>query len=206
MILKLPVLAAFILVSGLAVLTSCAGKKAQAPVGTPTDSGHYSVRSYALGQVNKLYGQPIALERVYRDDDRFDSSLLPITALDWNEVISVFAKTDISAPEFVGKYVFTVSDDNLTATRVLTYTAARPDLFTRIFQINTDLFDFRVKSLYIETKESGFWKSISQKLLYSPGNIIQIQEDTDPLIGKTAHKRLEYRFTREEPDGVHIVE
>ena len=206
---KLPVLAAAMLLAGIFCTQSCSRKTPDPQASVAADSAsHYSVRNFVRGQAILLEGQPITLFRILRENGSFDSSLLPITALNWSEVIPAFVNSDISAPQFTGRYQFSISDDDVTATRILTYTATRPDLFTRLFQINTDAETYAVKSIYIENRSSGFWRSRSQKLLYIPGNIVQIQETEDPLIGKTIQKRLEYKFMRDESDrsDVHIVE
>lgn len=206
MISKLPLPAAFLICLGLVTLSACAGKKTSSGISAKADSGYYPLRNFLEGQVRKLYGLPITVERVAWEGGRFDSSLLPTMYLDWSEVIPAFMKADISAPEFLGKYQFSNVEDNLTATRTYTYTATRPDLFTRTLQIHTDMLDYHIKALYIETKASNFWKSTSQKLLCIPGNIIQIQESSNPLIGSVSRRRLEYRFPRESSDNVHIEE
>lgn len=207
MILKLPILAAAGLLAGSLLTASCTGEKTgDAPLGGSDSGRHYSIRSYISGQAIALSGQPLTLHRISREGDAYDSALVPIYGLNWKEVIERFAGSDISDRRFVGQYSFSISDDDLTATRVLTYTATRPDLFTRLFQINTDPENDRVKSIYIETRRSGFWRSLSQKLLYIPGNVVQVQETEDPLIGTTKRRRLEYKFLRDDPGGVHIVE
>ncbi len=207
MIFKQPLLAAGLLLAGSIFGLSCTRRSDKTAAAPASDSAQYSIRAYARGQIGLLYDQPLTLYRVVREGDVVDSSLLPITQLNWKEVIPAFVQSDISAPRFIGQYRFSIADDNLTATRILSYEALRPDLFTRLFQINTDISNHMVKSIYVETRKSGFWKSTSQKLLYVPNRVIQIQETDDPLIGATTQRRIEYIFPRDEGAGdVHIVE
>jgi len=206
MIKKQALLAAGMLLAGCVFIFSCSHKSTQQQPPAAADSGQYSVKSYVRGQIRLLYDQPITLDRIVWEGGDRDSALLPITELDWDKVIPAFVKSDISAPEFIGQYRFSIADDDLTATRVLTYDALRPDLYTRIFQISTDVSNNLIRSIYIETRESGFWKKRSQKLLYVPGRVIQMQETEDPLIGATRQRRLEYRFTSPGQDEPQIVE
>jgi hypothetical protein len=206
MIFRQALLVAVLFLAGSVFTLSCTHKSPELQPSANSDSAQYSIRAYVRGQIRQLYDQPLVLDRIEQTGNARDSSFVPITALDWKNVIPAFVKSDISAPEFIGQYRFSIADDDLTATRVLTYDALRPDLFTRIFQISTDVSNNLIRSVYIETRESGFWKKRSQKLLYVPNRVIQIQETEDPLIGGTRQRRLEYRFASAAQDEPQIVE
>ncbi len=206
MILKQPILAALMLATPIA-FSACSSKNPTPEAGTGTDSTtHYAVKNFVRGQILTMYGQPIVVERRFTDGARTDSSFVPISEARWNELFPAVMDADISDPSFNGQYDFTVADEQLTGSRVLTYSAKRPDLFTQLFQINTDPLNFKVKSIYIETRKSGFWRKVARKILYVPFNIIQIQETDDPLIGAAKNTRLEYRFPGDPSNDVHIVE
>lgn len=205
MIFKQPVAAATLFVISCTLLACSSNTTKPSGVASP-DTGHYSVRSYIHGQILSLYGQPTVLERRLITGAGLDSSLIPMAEADWNEVLPLFAESDISDPANNGLYDFSVADDNITGSRILTYTAKRPDLFTQLFQINTDPLNYKAKNIYIETRKSGFWRKQSHKLLYIPHTIIQIQETIDPLIGSTQQRRLEYIFPGDPSNDVHIVE
>lgn len=206
MILKQPIMAA-ILLAVCSAFFACSPKAAKpAGTGSADSTTHYSVKNYIRGQILAMYGQPIVVERKIVHGNLADSSFIPISETDWDEVLPIVASSDISDPQFTGSYEFNVADENITGSRILTYSAKRPDLFTQTFQINTDPLNFKVKSIYIETRRSGFWSKISQKILYTPFSILQIQETNDPLIGATKNTRLEYRFPGDPSNDVHIVE
>lgn len=206
MIIKLRPSAASLLIAALVAFASCSGEKSPPPPAKAGDTTNYSVRRYILGQIEKLRGEPFVLTRTFTEGARKDSAYVLLDSVNWKEIIPVFSASDISSPAYVGAYDFNSAEDAVTSSQVLTYSARRRDLFTQTFQITTDPLNFKVKSIYIETRKSGFWRSTSQKLLYVPMGVIQIQQTDDPLIGGTKQTRLELQFPRINPDNVNIEE
>jgi hypothetical protein len=118
--------------------------------------------------------------------------------MDWASIFITFNSTDISYNKFKGKYKEDFYEDQTTGLRGLSYSALEPDLLTRFLQVSLDPFNNRITSIYIETAKHDFWGSKTQKLLYVPLRVIQIQEKQTHRIGKSGNMRVDYRFMQEE--------
>jgi hypothetical protein len=133
-------------------------------------------------------------------NDQVDSTLVDFFNMDWASILGTFSATDISARKYLGSYSFSMFDDNVTGNRGYAYTATDPKAFTRLLQINTDPFNNRITSIYIETAKKDFFGSKTQKLLYIPLRVIQIQESEGNLLSKGRNMRVDYQFL--QPDEV----
>lgn len=155
---------------------------------------YFSIKQFAADQI-RTYGQvPFSLYKIVHLNGDVDSTVVNFVNINWAPILHSFAETDISDKKFLGQYDFSVYDESVTGSRVLSYTAKNDKLLTRQLQIGTDPTNNRITSIYIETSQSDFWGSQSQKLLYIPLRIIQIQQSKHPLIGKAWDLRTEYRF------------
>jgi hypothetical protein len=166
----------------------------------PADSSYFSIKQFINDQIHTYFGVPFTVYRIATLEDRKDSTLMTIDAIDWASVMGTFNATDISARKFLGKYDFSVSEDNTTGDRGFTYTAKDPELFTRLLQINVDPSNGKITSIYMETARHDFWEDKTQKLLYVPLHVIQIQEHEDGLLSKPRELRVEYRFLNDDPN------
>ncbi len=162
------------------------------------DSSYFSVRQFIKDQIDTHYGKPYSLYRIAYLDDERDSTVVSFLDLDWSSILGTFSAADISPRKYLGKYDFSVSDESITGYRGYTYTSTDPEAFTRMFQINTDPTTNLIKSLYIETEKHDFFRNKTQKLLYIPLRIIQIQETEGSLFGKARNLRVDYRFMEED--------
>ena len=160
----------------------------------PPDSSYFSVKQFVSDQIQMYKDQPYSLTRVVNTDDRFDSGLMPMQEIEWAPIIKAFSDADISTRSMLGKYSFNVFDDATTGNRDFSYTAKETGLYTRSFQIHSDPFNNKITSIYIETSSKDFWGGRSQKLLYVPLHIIQIQESAHRLLGSSKRSRTEIRF------------
>jgi hypothetical protein len=181
----------------LSLLTSCQ-RNFSAQRQVSKDSTYFSIRQFEADQVQFYGGAPYSLYRISNLNNEKDSTIVNFMNMDWASIFRIFSATDISDPRFIGHYEFAAFDDETTGSRSYTYTAIDKKLFTRLLQINTDPSNDRITSIYIETARSGFLGSTTQKLLYIPLRIIQIQESVHNLIGPTRSLRVDYRFMQED--------
>jgi hypothetical protein len=100
---------------------------------------------------------------------------LSASAIDWNDIKSIFYKAHINQEKFDNKYRIDVFEDS-TGTTTLTYTALDPELPTRVFTITATKLTGNLQSIYIEYRDQGFISSEEYKVLYVNGKLIQIQE------------------------------
>jgi hypothetical protein len=167
----------------------------------PADSAYFSVKQFIRDQILIYSGQPYTLFRVRHQDGAIDTTLVNFFNMDWPSILNTFNATDISPRKYLGKYTFSVYDEDITGNRGYTYTSTDPKNFTRTLIINTDPTNNKITSLYIETAKSGLFSNKTQKLLYIPLQIIQIQETEGRLLGKARNLRIDYRFMRPDEEA-----
>src|SRR5690606_17655018 len=119
-----------------------------------TGATYFSVTQFASDQFQTYWGQPFTLEKTVILNGKKDSSLIAASKVDWAKALKPFFDADIGKPEFIGKYDFSVIDDDATVSRTYFYEAENESLFTRTLQIITDPFTNKVKSLFIETEKN----------------------------------------------------
>ena len=187
-----------ILIISTVLLVGSCSKEGATTRQVPKDSTYFSIRQFEADQIQLYSGTPYSLYRISYLNNEKDTTIVNFMNMDWASIFRTFNATDISDPKFLGHYNFAAYDDETTGTRSYTYTAADDKLFTRMFQINTDPTNDKITSIYIETAKQSFLGSTSQKLLYVPLRIIQIQESVHNLIGPTRNLRVDYRFMQED--------
>jgi len=168
------------------------GKKEDPP--PPGEGTYFSIRQFAKDQYELFKGQPFTFDRFETINGKRDSTLVNTFQVDWAEILKIFFATDISDPEYLGKYDFSLIDDDATISRIYYYEANDPALFTRKLQIITDPENNKIKSIYIETRDEKGVGERAQKLYYAPKKVIQIQEFESKLAGPDRNYMLEYRF------------
>ena len=168
------------------------------------DSSYFSVKQFIADQINYFRGQPFTLTRVTHFNGKVDTSLVNFMSMDWSSILQDFTTTDISERKFLGEYRFSHFDDETTGDRDYIYTATNPRLFTRQLQINTDGSTDKITSIYIETAKRDFFGSKTQKLLYSPLHIIQIQEAEHNIIGKAKNLRIDFSFPEAQENDISL--
>ena len=155
------------------------------------DQGTYfSIREFAADQFRTYWGQPFTLEKIVIENGEKDSSLVPVSKIDWAKALKPFFDADIADAKFLNQYSFTELNDDATVSKTYYYEAKNEKLFTRNLQIVTDPFTGKIKSIFIETEKNGK----TQKLYYKPVKLIQIQEYESSFLGKDKNIRIEYRF------------
>jgi hypothetical protein len=185
-------------ISTLLVITllffSCK-KKSETQVVDTSRGTYFSIKGFIRDQWETFSGQPYLLNRFTTIDGKVvDSTLISGMKLEWSTLFKTFFETDISDPKFLEKYQFENFLEDATQTRTFSYTAINPELFTQKLQLTIDNYTGKIRNIYIETQKSSFWSKQSQKLLYTPVRVIQIQEHNEPLIGSNKDKIVEYKF------------
>ena len=172
-------------------LASCS-KKETTTIVPPTDTTqtYFSIKQYIQDQAATYGEQPFSLNRFATVDGKTDSSMVNFVNMEWGPVLKAFIETDISAVKFLGHYRFSRFEEERTGNFTLSYDAIDADLFTRTLQLTVDPTNNRILNIYIQTST----KEKSQKLLYIPLKIIQIQEAEASWTGTKHNLRLEYRF------------
>jgi len=164
-----PFIALLLLIS----LCACKDKKKSA---SGEEDGYMSVRQFLDDQWNTLQGQPFTYTRIISLNGTTDTSFVPLDKQLWNTIRKPFDEADISSQKFMGKYNFSVAEDQVNGLVNFNYEARSPDEYTQKMIIVMDGFNHRAKSVYIETLKKSNVYYRSQKLNYIPGRSIMIQE------------------------------
>lgn len=173
---------------------SCREKEAAAPVTTPSGATYFSIKDFARDQWETFHGKPLMLVEYTTVNGKTDSNVVSALTMKWSEVFKRFFETDIGDPKFLERYNFEMFEEEATQTRTFAYTAKEPELFTQKLQIAADAYTNKIRNVYVETQKQSFWSTKTQKLLYSPMRVVQMQEHTDPLIGFQKDVVVEYKF------------
>jgi hypothetical protein len=155
---------------------------------------YFSIKDFTKDQWKTFHGKPYVLQQYITLNGHTDSALLSALTMKWSLVFKTFFEADISDPKFLDHYDFSLFEEPTTQTRTFTYSAIEPNLFTQKLQITADIYSNKIRSIYIETNKETFWNKQTQKLLYSPVHVIQIQQYNDPLIGKKKDLVIRYKF------------
>lgn len=155
---------------------------------------YFSIKQFAVDQIQTYGQQPFSTFRITKLNGKTDTTLANFTDMDWAPILNSFGETDISDKKFLGQYDFSMYDESITGARVLSYTAKNDKLLTRTLQIAADPTNNKITSIYIETAQNDFWGSQTQKLLYVPLRLIQIQKSKHGLLGKAWDLNTEWRF------------
>jgi hypothetical protein len=187
--------APFLLFASITIsIMSCKKKEAVNANHDLSKGTYFSIKDFTKDQWKTFHGQPFVINQHITLNGKTDSVLVSALNMKWSQVFKIFFETDISDPKFLEKYEFSMFEESTTQTRTFTYTARDPELFTQKLQIAADEYNNKIRSIYIETQKETFWNKQTQKLLYSPVHVIQIQEHNDPLIGRQKDLVIEYKF------------
>lgn len=176
-------------------VSSC--QKAEDQKVSPTDltnGTYFSIKDFTKDQWKTFHGQPYVLHQYITLNGKTDSSIQSALTMKWSAIFKTFFEADISDPKYLEQYDFTMFEEPTTESRTFTYTAKDPALFTKKLQIAADMYNNKIRSIYIETEKQTFWNTQTQKLFYSPVRVIQIQQHNDPLIGMQKDLVIEYKF------------
>jgi hypothetical protein len=187
-----------IFISFIGLFSSACKKKKEATDEFADVKGNYfSINQFIVDQWNNFPGPTCVLYRNVRVNDKTtDSSYVTTDKLDWTPIFKTFAASDISDRKFLGKYKFTQFDDPQDETHNFFYQANDEDLFTQKLLITLDMYNMKVRGIYIETYKKTATNESTEKLYYAPLKTIQIQTDEKPVFGSRKHTVANYDFMR----------
>ncbi len=186
------------LIAGVALMFSACHKKINE--NTPAEKidsskgTYFSLRQFTADQLHTYHGYPFSFVRTTTVNGVKDSDVESINTVDWGYILKTFFEADIGQYKYLGKYKFTLFEDDLTATRNFLYEAKDPELFTQKLMISADQLNNKIRSIYIETQKRSSYTEETQKLLYNPEKVIQIQHFEKSALGKAKDIVVEYRF------------
>lgn len=158
------------------------------------DELYYSSSQFINDQWNTNKLQPFVVLRVINENGKSDSAYLQQDESLFKEFSTFFTAADIAKKEYLGKYNYTENFDQASGFAFLTYTAKEPDLFTQKVEISMDPYSSKIMAVYIETKDDGFFKTNSQKILYTLDKGIFIQEYSKTLFLDKKERKLAYLY------------
>jgi hypothetical protein len=168
-----------------------------------TDSGKYQgdsmmnypdlnlvVKDYLL-EYEKLPNTFLKLEI---EKGKKDSSYVKASDIKWEEIHTYFDRANLYQKELDKQYSITVMSDTLNPIMTLLYTSINPKNFTQKLSINAENIDNKIKSIYMETRDNGFFYSEEKKVLYVVGRTLQIQQTTKKPFSAAKKKIIQYIF------------
>jgi hypothetical protein len=185
------------LVALLGILSGGCKKKEPNEDFSDVKGNYFSINQFIVDQWNNFPGPTCVITKHVRVNDKtVDSSYTNTDKIDWTPIFKTFAATDISDRKFLGKYKFTQFDDPQDETHNFFYQAEDDELFTQKLLITLDMYNLKVKGIYIETFKKTPFDECTQKLYYAPLKTIQIQTDDKPVFGSRKHTVENYDFLR----------
>lgn len=157
-----------------------------------TTETYFSVNTFLTNQWSYLKEQPLVLLKTVKEDNKVDSSYVPLDSTLFAEISAPFLASDISTVEDIGKYSFSFSEDNSTDLIFLQYDALEEQLFCRKIVITAQAENKRIISVYIETQKSSFFNSTAQKMNYTTNGTVIIQEYSKDLFYSPDEKIISY--------------
>ncbi|HEY0299314.1 MAG TPA: hypothetical protein VGB84_08855 [Arachidicoccus sp.] len=159
-----------------------------------TTQTHFSIKSYLADQWSMRKNDPYTILEIVDNNGNADSSFLPLDSALWVTMFQPFYAADIGEPKYQGWYKIATYADETTETNHLNYEAVSPDYFTQKMDLAVNPVSSDVKAVYIETSEKKDGRTLSNKLQYRTGDIVQIisfekEKDKPGITTKT-----EYRF------------
>lgn len=163
----------------------------------PADGSYFSLRQFAQDQWHTYMGEPFSIIKTVRvNEGKYDTSYTTSDTLNWGAIFDQFFETEISDPEFLGKYKFTHFPDNEDDTYNYFYEALDDDLYTRKLLITISQETRLAHGIYVEAMRKSLFEDKVIKLYYKPMKRIQIQITETPLFGEKTHTVTEYEFIR----------
>jgi hypothetical protein len=186
-----------ILLYSLTLLPACRKKNAEKNSKVFIDSSkgtYFSIRQFTADQMKTYHGYPFSFIKTTTINGTTDSSIENMNTMDWGFIFKTFFAADIGEYRFLGKYRFTLFEDDATATRNFLYEAKDDSLYTQKLQISADQLNNKIRSIYIETAKHAGFTDEEGKLYYNPEKKIQIQHYEKSSMGKAQSSVIEYRF------------
>ena len=177
---------------------SCSKKAATAADATDCDPNakgtYFSITQFGRDQFSLYRGEPYSFIKTTVTDSKKDTVIENIYNVNWAFIFKTFFESDISNRKFLCHYNFSQFDDDVTKTRNYYYEAKDPGLFTRKLIISTNPESNKVISVYVETEKKTTLTFQSQKLLYQPLKVIQIQKFEKNIGKNPVNEVIQYNF------------
>jgi len=119
---------------------------------------------------------PYTYRLVTVENNKKDTSYLHANEVKWKTIKQPFLDASLYNKELDRQYKIDVITDTITSTLTMIYTSLNPENLTSNLSIKANLADNKVKSIYAETRDAGFFSSTEYKLLLVNQKTIQIQE------------------------------
>ena len=180
-----------VLLSILTITFSCREKLKEED---PDVATYFSIKQFLDDQWKNREGIPYTLNKISTFNGLSDSSFIGLDSVVWKQIREKFDATDISEPKYLDQYEYSNYEEDALDVTVLHYEAKDKGLFTRKMDVSVDVFNNRVRTIYIETLKKNAIYTKSQKLLYVPDQIIQIQEFEKSIVSPVKEMKVVYIF------------
>lgn len=170
---------------------ACSQKK---KVNNPEQETYFSVKQFLDDQWKNREGNPYSLMKVVDFNGKTDSTIVSLDSNLWKLIRPFFDEANIGDVEHFGQYEFNSFEEETLDMIMLHYEAINKKAFTRKMDIGVDVFTHRVKSVYIETQKKNAIYLKTQKLLFIPDRIIQIQEYEKSIVSPAKKMNISYYF------------
>lgn len=175
---------------GLLLLTGCGKKEYHGDAVT-----NYPDMSVILTEYLTPYEKsPYTFRKVSVDGDQKDTVYLQAKDVNWKEIEKPFLAANLYDPKLDKQYKIDVMSDTLTSMMTMVYTSLNRTNHTIKLSIKASLYDNKIRSLYAETSEKGFFSSADYKLLLVTGKTIQIQEASKKPFSRLKRKITTWNF------------
>lgn len=155
---------------------------------------YFSIKQFLDDQWENRKDIPFTLTKIATMNGETDSSYIGLDSVLWENIRAKFDPTDISEPKFLNQYEISSFEEETMDYTTLRYQAKTKKQFTQVLNIDIDNFNNRVRAIYIETlKENAIYKK-TEKLLYIPDDLIQIQEFEKSVVSPEKNMKLSFRF------------
>lgn len=157
--------------------------------------GNYPNMQTLVGaHLDSVAKEPIVYKRIVLEKGERDTSFIKSADMPWEEIKEAFMDADIKKKSLDKKYSIDLLGNSEMGAFTLLHTALSPSLYTQSMSLVIDDFDKKLRSLYVETDDPGFFSSKSERLLLIPGQTIQIQRNTKPMFSEAKSIIRTYSF------------
>lgn len=119
---------------------------------------------------------PNTFREVQWEGKNRDTAFRSAADMPWKKIEETFLKANLFDSTLDRQYKIDVLTDTINSTMSMVYTSLKSANKAGKLVIKASLYDNKIRSLYTEVREAGFFTSTEYKLLYVPGKTIQIQE------------------------------
>lgn len=105
-----------------------------------------------------------------------DTAFRSAADMPWKKIEETFLQANLFDSTLDRQYKIDVLTDTINSNMSMVYTSLNPANAATKLVIKASLYDNKIRSLYAEVRDAGFFASTEYKLLYLPGKTIQIQE------------------------------